>query len=37
MSTVEFKNIRKSYGPVEVVKGFDLKVEDGEFVSFLKP
>lgn len=37
MSTVEFKNIRKSYGPVEVVKGFDLKVEDGEFVSFLGP
>ncbi len=37
MSTVEFKNIRKSYGAVEVVKGFDLKVEDGEFVSFLGP
>ena len=37
MSTVEFKNIKKSYGEVEVVKGFDLKVEDGEFVSFLGP
>ena len=37
MSTVEFKNIRKSYGAVEVVKGFDLKVSDGEFVSFLGP
>ena len=37
MSTVEFKNIKKSYGHVEVVKGFNLKVEDGEFVSFLGP
>ena len=37
MSTVEFKKIKKSYGSVEVVKGFDLKVEDGEFVSFLGP
>ena len=37
MSTVEFKNIKKSYGKVEVVKGFNLQVEDGEFVSFLGP
>lgn len=37
MSTVEFKNIKKSYGNVEVVKGFDFKVNDGEFVSFLGP
>ena len=37
MSTVEFKNIKKSYGSVEVVKGFNLNVEDGEFVSFLGP
>ncbi len=37
MSTVEFKNIKKSYGNVEVVKGFNLVVNDGEFVSFLGP
>jgi len=37
MSTVEFKHIKKSYGDVEVVKGFDLRVNDGEFVSFLGP
>jgi iron(III) transport system ATP-binding protein len=37
MSSVEFLNIGKSYGPVEVIKGFNLKVNDGEFVSFLGP
>ncbi|MDG3085686.1 sn-glycerol-3-phosphate ABC transporter ATP-binding protein UgpC [Vibrio hannami] len=37
MAKVEFKNIKKSYGDVEVVKHFDFTVDDGEFVVFLGP
>ncbi|EHY9857437.1 sn-glycerol-3-phosphate ABC transporter ATP-binding protein UgpC [Vibrio parahaemolyticus] len=37
MAKVEFKNIKKSYDDVEVVKHFDFTVEDGEFVVFLGP
>ncbi len=37
MATVEFRNIRKSYGTVEVVKGVDLEVTDGEFVVLVGP
>ena len=37
MSQVEFINISKSYGSVDVVKGFDFCVADGEFVAFLGP
>ncbi|TKW66030.1 MAG: sn-glycerol-3-phosphate ABC transporter ATP-binding protein UgpC [Paracoccus denitrificans] len=37
MATVSLKNIRKSYGNVEVIKGVDLDIEDGEFVVFVGP
>lgn len=37
MAKVEFKNIKKSYDDVEVVKHFDFTVQDGEFVVFLGP
>ncbi len=37
MSTVHFKNVGKSYGPVEVVKNFSFSIADGEFVAFLGP
>lgn len=37
MANVVFKNIKKSFGDVEVVKQFDFEVEDGEFVVFLGP
>ncbi|GAM57491.1 maltose/maltodextrin transport ATP-binding protein malK [Vibrio ishigakensis] len=37
MAKVEFRNIKKSFGDVEVVKEFDFTVEDGEFVVFLGP
>ncbi len=37
MATVSLKNIRKSYGPVDVIKGVDLEIEDGEFVVFVGP
>lgn len=37
MSTVTFEHIGKSYGEVRVIKDFDLKIKDGDFVSFLGP
>lgn len=37
MAKVEFKNIKKSFGDVDVVKHFNFTVEDGEFVVFLGP
>lgn len=37
MARVEFKNIKKSFGDVDVVKHFDFEVKDGEFVVFLGP
>lgn len=37
MNYVEFKEIKKSYGDVEVIKNFNLNIENGEFVSFLGP
>ncbi|EJE4203749.1 TPA: sn-glycerol-3-phosphate ABC transporter ATP-binding protein UgpC [Vibrio parahaemolyticus] len=37
MAKVEFRNIKKSFGNVDVVKHFDFTVNDGEFVVFLGP
>jgi len=37
MARVEFRNIKKSFGDVDVVKQFNFIVEDGEFVVFLGP
>ncbi len=37
MATVECRGIRKVYGALEVMRDFDLKVEDHEFVVFLGP
>ncbi|PWI33414.1 sn-glycerol-3-phosphate ABC transporter ATP-binding protein UgpC [Vibrio albus] len=37
MAKVEFRNIKKSFGDVDVVKHFDFTVNDGEFVVFLGP
>ena len=37
MSTVTFKNIKKSFGDVQVINDFNFTVKDGEFVSFLGP
>jgi multiple sugar transport system ATP-binding protein len=34
---VTLSDIYKSFGPVEVVKGLDLKIEDGEFLVLLGP
>ena len=34
---LELKNIRKSFGVVDVIHGIDLEIEDGEFVVFVGP
>lgn len=35
MASLHFNNVKKRYGDVEIVKGFDLQVADGEFVVLL--
>jgi putative spermidine/putrescine transport system ATP-binding protein len=37
MSFLELTGIQKSFGPVQVVKDFNMTIEKGEFVSFLGP
>jgi len=37
LSRLELKDVRKSFGTTEVLKGIDLTVEDGEFVAFVGP
>ncbi|ODS52784.1 MAG: sugar ABC transporter ATP-binding protein [Agrobacterium sp. SCN 61-19] len=37
MATVECRDIRKVYGALEVMRDFDLKIDDHEFVVFLGP
>ncbi|WBU62184.1 ABC transporter ATP-binding protein [Paracoccus albus] len=37
MAHLSLKNIRKSYGSAEVIKGVDLEIEDGEFTVFVGP
>ena len=37
MGSVRLRDVRKSYGAVEVIKGVDIDVEDGEFVVFVGP
>ena len=34
---IEVRGLRKSYGPVEAVRGIDLSVQRGEIVAFLGP
>ncbi len=34
---LELKDIRKSFGSVEVIHGIDLQIEEGEFVVFVGP
>ncbi|TIT51884.1 MAG: ABC transporter ATP-binding protein, partial [Mesorhizobium sp.] len=35
MTKVLLKDIRKNFGTVEVIRGVDLEIEDGEFVVFV--
>jgi multiple sugar transport system ATP-binding protein len=37
MATVTIKNARKSFGNVEIIKGVDLDIADGEFCVFVGP
>ncbi len=37
MATLTLRNLRKAYGPVEVIKGVDLDIADREFVVFVGP
>ena len=37
MSGVNLTNVTKSFGPIEVIHGVDLEVEDGEFCVFVGP
>ncbi len=37
MGQVSLRGIRKSYGPVDVIKGVDLDVREGEFIVFVGP
>ncbi|MDB5403182.1 MAG: putative sugar transporter, ATP-binding protein, partial [Rhodopila sp.] len=37
MASISIKGVSKSYGSHPVLKGLDLDVDDGEFVSYLGP
>ncbi len=37
MAAVELSDVRKSFGAIDVIKGVDLQIEDGEFVVFVGP
>ncbi len=37
MASVELKNLRKSFGSTDIIKGVDLRIEHGEFVVFVGP
>ncbi len=37
MAKLELRDIRKSYGSVDVIKGVDLEIADGEFMVFVGP
>ena len=37
MGTLKLNAVHKSFGPVEVIKGIDLDVADGEFIIFVGP
>ncbi len=37
MASISLKNIRKSFGAVDVIKGVDLEIKKGEFMVFVGP
>ena len=37
MASVELQGITKSFGPAQIIKGVDLKLEHGEFIVFVGP
>jgi multiple sugar transport system ATP-binding protein len=37
MATVQLQNVKKSFGAVDIIKGVDLTIADGEFCVFVGP
>ncbi|MBE7732482.1 ABC transporter ATP-binding protein [Devosia faecipullorum] len=37
MASIELRNVRKSFGAIEVIKGVDLSIKKGEFMVFVGP
>ncbi|GHF04121.1 sn-glycerol-3-phosphate import ATP-binding protein UgpC [Aliiroseovarius zhejiangensis] len=37
MATVTLKNVKKSFGPTEVIHGIDADIQDGEFIVIVGP
>ncbi|HHS93743.1 MAG TPA: ATP-binding cassette domain-containing protein, partial [Rhodobacterales bacterium] len=37
MSSIELKAVEKWFGPLQVIKGVDLAIEEGEFIIFVGP
>src|SRR4029453_951782 len=37
LGSLKIENVKKSFGRVDVLKGIDLDVKDGEFVVFVGP
>ncbi len=37
MASVEIRDVRKAFGPVEVIHGVDIDIQDGEFVILVGP
>src|ERR1700742_5213813 len=37
MGQISLQGVRKSFGPVDIIKGADLDIEDGAFVVFVGP
>jgi len=37
MASLKIRDLKKSYGPMQVMHGVDLDIEDGEFVVFVGP
>jgi len=37
MAVIELKNIKKSFGAVDIIRNLDLEIGDGEFVVFVGP
>src|SRR5579864_4015297 len=37
MANVDLRNVRKSYGTLEVIHGIDMQVADGEFIVIVGP
>ena len=37
MATVQLQNVKKSFGPTDVIHGIDVAIEDGEFIVIVGP